>query len=68
MNRREYYGRSSQLFDGDNVAFDESHELVKGIRVDNIEVYSGVFTATISTTTWLRRCILVLLSIEPNHE
>ena len=44
-SRREYYRRSSQLFDGDNVAFDESHKLVKGIRVENSKVYSGVFTA-----------------------
>lgn len=37
-SRREYYHRSCQLVDVDNVAFDVSHKLVKGIRVDNSEV------------------------------
>ncbi|CAM9783090.1 unnamed protein product, partial [Laminaria digitata] len=43
-SRKEYYRRSAQLVDGDNIAVDESHKLVKGIRVDNSKVFHGIFT------------------------
>lgn len=43
-SRREYYRRDAQMIDGDNVAVDESHKLVKGIRVDNSKVYHGILT------------------------
>lgn len=30
--------------DGDTLAVDESHKLVKGVRVDNNKVFHGIFT------------------------
>lgn len=36
--------RSQQLVGGVNVAGDESHKLVKAVRVDNNKVFHGVFT------------------------
>lgn len=42
--RADYYRRSAQLVDGENLAVDESHKLIKGVRVDNNKVLSGIFT------------------------
>ena len=42
--RREYYRRGQQLIDGENLSVDESHKLMKGVRVNNSKVFNGVFT------------------------
>ena len=45
MEGREYwYHRQQQLVDGTNLAGDESHKIVKAIRVSNEKVFHGVYT------------------------
>lgn len=42
--RREYYRRSAQLVDGEILSVDETHKVIKGIRVDDEKVFNGLFT------------------------
>lgn len=42
--RQPYYCRSSQLVDGDILSIDETHKVMKGVRVDGNKVFNGLFT------------------------
>lgn len=42
--RQPYYRRSSQLVDGDILSIDETHKVMKGVRVDGNKVFNGLFT------------------------
>lgn len=42
--REHWYHRQQQLVDGRNLALDDSHKIVKGIRVLNEKVIHGVHT------------------------
>lgn len=42
--RGEYYRRSAQLTDGQILSVDETHKVMKGVRVDDCKVFNGLFT------------------------
>lgn len=42
--REHWYHRQQQLVDGTNLAGDESHKVVKAIRVSHEKVFHGVYT------------------------
>ncbi|CAN0585936.1 unnamed protein product, partial [Laminaria digitata] len=42
--RMPWYRRSAQLVDGENVALDDSHKLVKAVRVNGTKVYHSLLT------------------------
>ena len=42
--RREYYRRSAKLVDGEIFSVDETHKVMKGIRVDDQDMFNGIFT------------------------
>lgn len=43
--QQPYYRRSSQLVDGELLSIDETHKVMKGVRVDGNKVFNGLFTA-----------------------